>query len=110
MSVKPSTHEGGSTGTLPALQLAKNEFRCCRHLPQVAVGLYHSFEPAATRGAGTAAFGIWEVTSMGLHGSKQACVRFPVLGKQNAAFCRLDETTRHRLACLSLPLTGIGLS
>lgn len=83
----------GSIGTLPALQIAKYEFRCwpcCRTFAGCSVGLYHSFEPAATRGTGTAAFGIWEMTSMGLHRSKQAGVRFPVLGKQNAAFCRLD--------------------
>lgn len=47
---------------------------------------------------------------MGLHRSKQAGVRFPVFGKQNAAFCRLDDKARHRLVCLSLPLTGIRLS
>lgn len=73
------------------------------------VGLCHSFQPAATRGAGTTVFGI-AVASMGLPGNKQAGVRFPVLGKQNAAFCRLDDTARHRLVCLSLPLTGKGLS
>lgn len=74
------------------------------------MGLCHSFEPAATRGAGTAAFGLWEVTGMGLHRSEQAGVRFPVLGKQNAAVRRLDETTQHRPVCLALPSTGVRLS
>lgn len=113
MSVEASTHKGGSTGTLSALQIAKNEFRCwarCRHLPQVVVGFCRSFEPAATRGAGTAAFGLWEVTGMGLHRSKQAGVRFPVLGKQNVAIHGLDETTQYRPVCLSLPSTGVRLS
>lgn len=47
---------------------------------------------------------------MGLHRSEQAGVRFPVLGKQNAAVLRLDETTQHRPVCLSLPSTGVRLS
>lgn len=40
MSVKASTHNGGSAGTLSAVQIAKNEFGCwpcCRHLPQAVV-------------------------------------------------------------------------
>lgn len=40
LSVKASTLKTGSTETLPALQIAKYEFRCwpcCRHFPQTAV-------------------------------------------------------------------------
>lgn len=45
---------------------------------------------------------------MGVHRGKQAGVKFPVLGKQDAAFCRLDDTADRDLCVSRYHRQGLG--